>query len=223
MAPLLHFDLLDQRQRQQLLQQAQALARTQAFQHAHAPPPQQPPRLAYSRVSASRPSQQQLLHARQATVTTTAAAGSHHLSGGAIAGIVIGCIVGVLLLAWILRLCLNPPPAWRQAWHRHRSPARRHHRHHSDPGDRVGKHNNTANTHRHTRSDARRPEIEIIQKPTPVVVRRRSTSRRRTTFGKATTAVRASHGERKADDGPSETVERGRKPRRFYETYSGRA
>lgn len=69
-----------------------------------------------------------VLHARQSTVTVTApadtsdqSASSTNLSGGAIAGIVIGSIAGLLLLLWIFRSCSNlggPPqdekrePAW---------------------------------------------------------------------------------------------------------------
>lgn len=69
-----------------------------------------------------------VLHARQSTVTVTStsdtsdqSASSNNLSGGAIAGIVIGSIAGFLLLLWIFRSCSNlggPPqeekhdPAW---------------------------------------------------------------------------------------------------------------
>ncbi|KAJ0125204.1 hypothetical protein N8I77_006185 [Diaporthe amygdali] len=67
-----------------------------------------------------------VLHARQSTVTVTPADSSDNsssgtnLSGGAIAGIVIGSIAGFLLLLWIFKSCSNmgaPPqekrePAW---------------------------------------------------------------------------------------------------------------
>lgn len=67
-----------------------------------------------------------MLHARQSTVTVTPAdisgnsSSGTNLSGGAIAGIVIGSIAGFLLLLWIFKSCSNigaPPqekrePAW---------------------------------------------------------------------------------------------------------------
>ncbi|KAM5346427.1 hypothetical protein ACJ41O_009432 [Fusarium nematophilum] len=57
--------------------------------------------------------------------------GGTTLSGGAIAGIVIGSIVGFLLLLWVIRSCLNlgAPPQEREAWYHHteKNP-RRHHR-----------------------------------------------------------------------------------------------
>lgn len=91
-----------------------------------------------------------VLHARQSTVTVTSAAdtsdqsaSSPNLSGGAIAGIVIGSIAGLLLLWWIFRSCSNlggPPQEEKRdaAWYddvgaghrgrRHRSHSRAHSR-----------------------------------------------------------------------------------------------
>ncbi|ODA77183.1 hypothetical protein RJ55_06810 [Drechmeria coniospora] len=59
------------------------------------------------------------------------------LNGGAIAGIVIGYIVGFLLLVWIFRSCFNmgaPPGESREAWYHDVEPKRSSHRyHHSRP------------------------------------------------------------------------------------------
>lgn len=57
--------------------------------------------------------------------------GSTTLSGGAIAGIVIGSVVGTLLLLWLIRSCLNlgaPPGPERESMYRHVEPERRRHR-----------------------------------------------------------------------------------------------
>ncbi|KAI1341183.1 hypothetical protein F5Y15DRAFT_26646 [Xylariaceae sp. FL0016] len=103
---------------------------------------------------------------RQVVTTTTAVVnnnnnGGTNLSGGAIAGIVIGSIVGFLLLLWLIRSCLNlghpgiwgstfepseekPSSAYPDRHHhhhhrRHRSRSRHsHHRHgHHSPSRRV--------------------------------------------------------------------------------------
>ncbi|KAK2057988.1 hypothetical protein LY76DRAFT_616797 [Colletotrichum caudatum] len=86
------------------------------------------------------------LLARQvvATVTTTPeatedAASDNELSGGAIAGIVLGSIAGFLLLLWIVRSCgmWSRPDDWAEKdvyddrRHRGRSPGARHRRRHS--------------------------------------------------------------------------------------------
>lgn len=83
------------------------------------------------------------LFARQVTTTVTVTAdnsdgdGTSTLTGGAIAGIVIGSVVGVLLLIWVIRSCFNlgAPPQEREGLYHHIEPTRnRHHsRHHSRP------------------------------------------------------------------------------------------
>ncbi|KAG6008015.1 hypothetical protein E4U43_000229 [Claviceps pusilla] len=89
------------------------------------------------------------LLARQAPATVTVTAipvtppprapsnddtGSSNLSGGAIAGIVIGSVAGLLLLLWIVRSCFNlgAPPQERETMYHYVKPEReRHHRHRS--------------------------------------------------------------------------------------------
>ncbi|KAH7133239.1 hypothetical protein B0J13DRAFT_561903 [Dactylonectria estremocensis] len=93
-----------------------------------------------------------------ATVTVFADSGNGTrtgLTGGAIAGIVIGSVVGVLLLIWIIRSCFNlgAPPQEREKWYR--DPPRHRHR---------------------SRSTRRRSSISV---PPPVIIQdSRSRSRR---------------------------------------------
>jgi len=93
------------------------------------------------------------------------------LSGGAIAGIVIGTVVGILLILWVIRACTQPrggggPDASRQGWYddttgpRPRSRSRsvdyagagggRHHHHH---------HHHSARHHGRRRSSTPRPVV----------------------------------------------------------------
>ncbi|KAH6957059.1 hypothetical protein DER45DRAFT_539823 [Fusarium avenaceum] len=110
------------------------------------------------------------LVARQNTETVTVIATSDGgnngttLSGGAIAGIVIGSIVGTLLILWIIRSCFNlgAPPQEREKWYHYKEdkPPRRH-------------------SHNH-RSRSRRSHRSSISAPPPIVVREsRSHSHRR--------------------------------------------
>ncbi|KAK4182089.1 hypothetical protein QBC35DRAFT_510632 [Podospora australis] len=107
------------------------------------------------------------------------------LTGGAIAGIVIGSIAGLLLLIWIIRSCTNlGAPPGREAdpgkpWYggvkdeyppRHRSPRR-----HSS--SRHGHH------HHHSRSRERRVSMGEVVGPAPPVVYASRTSRSRSPGG----------------------------------------
>ncbi|KAM7191524.1 hypothetical protein V8F33_008875 [Rhypophila sp. PSN 637] len=121
---------------------------------------------------------------------------SSSLNGGAIAGIVIGSIVGLLLLIWIFRSCSNlgapptdTPPRDGRAWYdgvrsdypppdAPRSPYRsrhpRPHHHHSSRS--RSRHSHSHGHHGHYRRSA---EIQEVQQVTPVAVVRDSSRRSR--------------------------------------------
>ncbi|KAJ4009718.1 hypothetical protein NW752_009307 [Fusarium irregulare] len=107
-------------------------------------------------LSSSTLSQPPTLVSRQTveTVTVTADNGNdaQTLSGGAIAGIVIGSIAGFLLLLWVIRSCLNlgAPPQEREKWYHYKEEPKRHHHH---------------------RSRSRRSHRSSISAPPPIVVR----------------------------------------------------
>jgi hypothetical protein len=113
------------------------------------------------------------------------------LTGGAIAGIVIGSIAGLLLLIWIIRSCTNlgAPPGSEERpgrpWYggvrdeypaRHTSRSRSRHSHH---------HHHSSRHHHRDGRRSRRASVVAVEQPvqvaevSPVVVResRRSTSR----------------------------------------------
>ena len=97
-----------------------------------------------------------LVSRQQATVTVvqeSSSSGSDNLSGGAIAGIVLGSILGTLLLLWIIRSCFNlgaPPDKERESWYRDVESKPHHHHHHSSS--------------RHRRSSS-------VSAPPPVIIR----------------------------------------------------
>lgn len=90
------------------------------------------------------------------------------LSAGAIAGIVIGSIVGFLILLWLVRSCLNlgAPPRERESWYRYvdadekrPSHGSSHHHHH--------RHSRSRSKHR---SSSGRRTSSTLPVPSPVVV-----------------------------------------------------
>ncbi|KAK0659459.1 hypothetical protein QBC41DRAFT_47203 [Cercophora samala] len=89
---------------------------------------------------------------RQVIVTDGGSSGNGGLGTGAIVGIVIGTIAGLLLLWWIIRSCTKPnrPDPDRQGWYddtpprRSRSRSTHSHRHHHHHG------------HHHSRSHSTR-------------------------------------------------------------------
>ncbi|PQK14803.1 hypothetical protein BB8028_0005g03260 [Beauveria bassiana] len=124
------------------------------------------------------PSRTVPLQPRQASTATTTVTvtsnpnngngGGSTLDGGAIAGIVIGSIVGFLLLVWIIRSCFNlggPSPTPEvEPWYGRHSEPKHYHRHH------------------HRRPRSRRPRSRsssITLQPPPVVVRQERSGGRR--------------------------------------------
>ncbi|UNI14112.1 hypothetical protein JDV02_000780 [Purpureocillium takamizusanense] len=129
----------------------------------------------------------QLLRARQSapTATVTVVSGGDSgdngggsattLSGGAIAGIVIGSIAGFLLLVWIYRSCFNigaPPGEDREAWYHDVDPKRSSHHHHHH-GYHHSRPRHSSHHHRH-HSRRRSSLSSTMSTPPPVVVRETS-------------------------------------------------
>jgi Ni/Co efflux regulator RcnB len=85
------------------------------------------------------------------------------LTAGAIAGIIIGSVVGILLLIWVVRSCFNlgAPPQEREGLYHDVEPKR--HRHHS-------------RHHSHSRP-RRYSHTSEVSMPAPVVVAETSRSR----------------------------------------------
>ncbi|KAI3324880.1 hypothetical protein HD806DRAFT_493876 [Xylariaceae sp. AK1471] len=120
-----------------------------------------------------------VLAGRQATttvVTDSGNKGTTALSGGAIAGIVIGSIAGVLLVLWIIRSCSNlgRPGIWGSTFEpeREREKPARSSAYYADPHRHRSRSRHSHHSHRHSRSPR---HVEVIQ---PVVHERRDRSPR---------------------------------------------
>ncbi|KAF6829182.1 hypothetical protein CPLU01_08072 [Colletotrichum plurivorum] len=108
--------------------------------------------------------------------STAESASNANLSGGAIAGIVIGSVAGFLILLWILKSCGlwgkpnqwgdEDPPHHHHHDYRGRSPGSRHHRRHQH------------RYHHETSRSRRRPsyEVEEVRYAQPVVYEKRRPS-----------------------------------------------
>ncbi|KAI0861336.1 hypothetical protein F4860DRAFT_177322 [Xylaria cubensis] len=113
-----------------------------------------------------------ILASRQATttvVTDNGSSGGTSLSGGAIAGIVIGSIAGLLLILWILRSCgvMGRPGIWGTTYEpdHEKPPPHMSTYHASTPYARRShsRHSHRSHHHHHSRSPRR---VEVVQ---PVV------------------------------------------------------
>ncbi|KAI1332472.1 hypothetical protein F5Y16DRAFT_357872 [Xylariaceae sp. FL0255] len=113
-----------------------------------------------------------VLTARQGATTTVVAqsSGAATLSGGAIAGIVIGSIVGFLLILWIIRSCLNlgSPGLWGATFAPEREKYVEPQRHHSSRRSRS--------RHSHHSHNPRR--VSVVETTRPASYSRRSRSPR---------------------------------------------
>ncbi|KAI1131864.1 hypothetical protein F5Y10DRAFT_261805 [Nemania abortiva] len=105
-----------------------------------------------------------VLPARQATttvVTDGSTSGGSVLSGGAIAGIVIGSIAGFLLLWWIVRSCstMGRPGTWGNAY----EPAREKPSSYNHAETPYRRHSHSGHHHHHHSRSPRRVDVEVVQ------------------------------------------------------------
>ncbi|OTB00710.1 hypothetical protein M426DRAFT_324070 [Hypoxylon sp. CI-4A] len=140
-----------------------------------------------------------VLGARQATTTVVQednGNSSHTLSGGAIAGIVIGSIAGFLILLWIIRSCINyrNPGAWGDSFepNNEKPPSTRHHSTTRYPRETHG-HRHRSHSH-HSHRSPRRTSVVSVTRPVYV-----EPSRSRGRSPRAPPAAYYSDGRRSSD------------------------
>ncbi|KAI8956690.1 hypothetical protein F5Y11DRAFT_361501 [Daldinia sp. FL1419] len=110
------------------------------------------------------------LSARQQGTTTVIAQSdgesTQTLSGGAIAGIVIGSIAGFLILLWIIRSCVNyrNPGAWGTTFEPDHEKPVSSHRHHSSTRYPRETHGHRSRS-RHSHRSSRRPSVVSVTRP----------------------------------------------------------
>ncbi|KAI1138284.1 hypothetical protein F5Y05DRAFT_56869 [Hypoxylon sp. FL0543] len=115
-----------------------------------------------------------VLPARQATTTVVTQDNGNSaqtLSGGAIAGIVIGSIAGFLLLLWIIRSCINyrNPGAWGSSFEPdyEKPPSSHNHASHRYPRETHGHRSRSRHSHHshHHSHSPRRTSVVSVTRP----------------------------------------------------------